>query len=62
MRDIEQQFLNELDAQLWKAADKLRSHLDAANYKHVVLIQPIRKNKSLFTGKNQTQPHGSSPP
>jgi type I restriction enzyme M protein len=37
MKDIEQQFLNELDAQLWKAADKLRSHLDAANYKHVVL-------------------------
>jgi type I restriction enzyme M protein len=37
MKDIEQQFLDELDAQLWKAADKLRSHLDAANYKHVVL-------------------------
>jgi len=28
MKDIEQQFLNELDAQLWKVADKLRSHLD----------------------------------
>jgi type I restriction enzyme M protein len=37
MRDIEQQFLNELDSQLWKSADKLRSNLDAANYKHVVL-------------------------
>jgi len=37
MKNIEQQFLNELDAQLWKAADKLRSNLDAANYKHVVL-------------------------
>ena len=33
----EQQFLNELDAKLWKAADKLRSSLDAANYKHIVL-------------------------
>ncbi len=33
----EQQFLNDLDAKLWKAADKLRSNLDAANYKHVVL-------------------------
>ena len=37
MKNIEQQFLKELDAQLWKAADKLRSNLDAANYKHVVL-------------------------
>ncbi|HJH31533.1 MAG TPA: SAM-dependent DNA methyltransferase [Methanosarcinaceae archaeon] len=37
MTDVEQQFLNELDTQLWKAADKLRSNLDAANYKHVVL-------------------------
>ena len=37
MKNIEQQFLNELDTQLWKAADKLRSNLDAANYKHVVL-------------------------
>jgi type I restriction enzyme M protein len=37
MNNTEQQFLNELDAQLWKAADKLRSNLDAANYKHVVL-------------------------
>jgi len=37
MKNIEQQFLNELDRQLWKAADKLRSNLDAANYKHVVL-------------------------
>src|SRR5690554_4133085 len=32
-----QQFLRELDDKLWKAADKLRSNLDAANYKHVVL-------------------------
>ncbi len=35
--DKEQKFLNELDAKLWKAADKLRSSLDAANYKHIVL-------------------------
>jgi len=33
----EQFFLNELDDKLWKAADKLRSNLDAANYKHIVL-------------------------
>lgn len=37
MTDIEQQFLNNLDNQLWRAADKLRSNLDAANYKHIVL-------------------------
>jgi type I restriction enzyme M protein len=37
MNNVEQQFLKELDDKLWKAADKLRSNLDAANYKHVVL-------------------------
>jgi type I restriction enzyme M protein len=33
----EQQFLNELDKKLWTAADKLRSTLSAAEYKHAVL-------------------------
>ncbi len=37
MNNPEQQFLKALDDKLWKAADKLRSNLDAANYKHVVL-------------------------
>lgn len=37
MSQAEQNFLKELDDKLWKAADKLRSNLDAANYKHVVL-------------------------
>lgn len=37
MNAAEQQFLNELDSKLWKAADKLRASLDAANYKHIVL-------------------------
>ena len=32
-----QQFLNALDEKLWTAADKLRSNLDAAVYKHAVL-------------------------
>tara|TARA_R110002124_G_scaffold215380_2_gene381342 strand:- start:29034 stop:30719 length:1686 start_codon:yes stop_codon:yes gene_type:complete len=32
-----QQFLRELDKKLWTAADKLRSNLDAAVYKHAVL-------------------------
>ncbi|MBX2982158.1 MAG: type I restriction-modification system subunit M [Flavobacteriales bacterium] len=33
----EQAFLNELDKKLWTAADRLRSSLDAAVYKHAVL-------------------------
>lgn len=37
MSNTEQQSLKDLDDKLWKAADKLRSNLDAANYKHVVL-------------------------
>ncbi|HZJ94422.1 MAG TPA: type I restriction-modification system subunit M N-terminal domain-containing protein, partial [Thiopseudomonas sp.] len=37
MDKTEQEFLKELDAKLWNAADKLRNNLDAANYKHVVL-------------------------
>ena len=37
MQDKEQKFLNDLDKKLWTAADKLRSTLDAAQYKHAVL-------------------------
>ena len=37
MKSIEQQFFNDLEKKLWTAADKLRSNLDAAVYKHVVL-------------------------
>ena len=37
MSNTEQQFLKELDDKLWKAACKLQSSLDAANYKHIVL-------------------------
>ena len=33
----EQKFLGELDKKLWTSADKLRSNLDAAVYKHAVL-------------------------
>ena len=36
-RSDEQQFLEELDKKLWNAADRLRSNLDAAVYKHAVL-------------------------
>lgn len=37
MNPIEQQFFNDLEKKLWSAADKLRSNLDAAVYKHIVL-------------------------
>jgi type I restriction enzyme M protein len=37
MNPIEQQFFEDLEKKLWTAADKLRSSLDAAVYKHVVL-------------------------
>lgn len=37
MQQDEQKFLNDLDKKLWNAADKLRSNIDAAEYKHVVL-------------------------
>ncbi|MDP3858736.1 MAG: class I SAM-dependent DNA methyltransferase [Stagnimonas sp.] len=37
MNSVEQQFFSELEKKLWTAADKLRSNLDAAVYKHVVL-------------------------
>jgi type I restriction enzyme M protein len=34
---VEQQFFNDLEKKLWTAADKLRSNLDAAVYKHIAL-------------------------
>ena len=34
---IEKQPLGKLETTLWKAADKLRKNIDAAEYKHVVL-------------------------
>jgi len=37
MQQDQQNFLNELDKKLWTSADKLRSTLDAAQYKHTVL-------------------------
>lgn len=37
MPEREQQFLNDLDKRLWTMADRLRSNLDAAVYKHAVL-------------------------
>ena len=37
MEQTEAEFLKELDKRLWTAADRLRSNLDAAVYKHVVL-------------------------
>ena len=37
MKAQEQQFLKELENKLWSAAEKLRSSLDASQYKHAVL-------------------------
>jgi len=37
MDSKEQQFLQSLEKKLWTSADKLRSNLDAAVYKHVIL-------------------------
>lgn len=37
MKQTEAQYLKDLDKRLWTAADKLRSNLDAAVYKHVAL-------------------------
>ncbi len=41
----EQAFLDDLDKKLWNAADRLRSNLDAAVYKHAIL-GPISSNMS----------------
>lgn len=37
MNPVEQQFFNDLEKKLWTSADKLRSNLDAAVYKHIAL-------------------------
>ena len=34
----EQDFLKNLEKKLWTSADKLRSTLDASQYKHTVLV------------------------
>lgn len=51
----EQDFLKELDNKLWKAADKLRNNLDAANYKHVVLGLIFLKYVSDSFEERQTE-------
>ena len=42
-----------IEKQLWKAADKLRKNIDAAEYKHVVLglifLRYISEALSLYT-------------
>lgn len=55
MNQLEQKFLNELDDKLWKAADKLRSSLDAANYKHIVLGLIFLKYVSDAFDERQTE-------
>ena len=58
MNKTEQQFLKELDDKVWKAADKLRSSLDAANYKHVVLGLIFLKYVSDAFEERQTELRG----
>ncbi len=55
VQDAEQQFLKELDDKLWKAADRLRNNLDAANYKHVVLGLIFLKYVSDAFDERQTE-------
>ncbi|EHS7007925.1 hypothetical protein KOK65_001843 [Escherichia coli] len=43
MNNAEQLFLNELDNKFWKAADKLRANMDAANY--VLIHLKYEKNR-----------------
>jgi len=55
MSTAEQEFLKALDDKLWKAADKLRNNLDAANYKHVVLGLIFLKYVSDAFEERQTE-------
>ena len=55
MKTAEQEFLKVLDDKLWKAADKLRNNLDAANYKHVVLGLIFLKYVSDAFEERQTE-------
>src|SRR5438067_642614 len=55
MTNNEHQFLNDLDRKLWNAADRLRSSLDAAVYKHIVLGLIFLKYASdAFDDRRQT--------
>ena len=38
-----------IEKQLWKAADKLRKNIDAAEYKHIVLglIEMVSKSRTV---------------
>lgn len=55
MNTTEQPFRNERDSKLRKAADKLRSNPNAANYKHVVPGPIILKYASDAFEERQTQ-------
>lgn len=57
-----QNFLRELDKKLWTAADRLRSNLDAAVYKHAVLGQfalAEEKSRGLWTRTTKILPEVS---
>jgi len=49
MEQTEQQFLNDLDKKLWSSADKLRSNLDAAVYKHAEAIDLVLQQAGILS-------------
>jgi type I restriction enzyme M protein len=57
--ESDRQFLKDLDAKLWAAADKLRNNLHAAQYKHAVLCLIFLKyvsnafTLSVFTARRK---------
>jgi type I restriction enzyme M protein len=68
---------HELERTLWAAADKMRSNMDAAEYKHVVLgliflkyisdafqglHDKLKEGKGEFEGAARTAPPGLSSP
>jgi len=45
-----------IENELWEAADKLRGHLDAAEYKNVVLGHWSQVKVSLFLSRQESVP------
>jgi type I restriction enzyme M protein len=52
---------NEVKKTLWAAADKLRSNMDAAEYKHIVLGMIFLKYVSDAFTERRTEWRGASP-
>ena len=53
----------DFEEKLWKAADKLRSNMDAAEYKHVVLgLIFLKYISDAFSEVHERAEEGSRPP